>query len=208
MRLLIFTVMISAFSSCAQAATATFAQPTGVDAASAASISSDTDNAGVIVGLGESIGLLFDQPIGVSRSVNNSVSLFTLAPVTGNARATIRFGSYNGGTPLIAFSRNFRSGQQRNFNRLFQRGCSLFGGCDYIEITTTRTVRGAAGVEIDYVEVDGRLVAVAAPTPEPSTWALMIAAFSMIALRLKFLRQVRRRRQTTSLPGECALAIR
>jgi hypothetical protein len=116
--------------------------------------------------------------------------VFTLPPASGNARARILIGAYNGGSPIFLRGRNVTAGNSRTItaNNGLVNGCRLLGGCDYVEIITTRTRRGAAGVEVDYVVVDGEVVEVASPTPEPTTWALMIIAFAGVAWRLKAMR--------------------
>ena len=151
------------------------------------------------------LAIVLDTPIGVTSG--GSVSVFTLPPGSGNARATIRIGSYNAGSPQIVFSRNVRAGQVRNLNNLFNRGCGILGGCDYIEIITTRVRRGAAGVSVDYIEVDGQLVQVTSPTPEPATWALMILGFTITAYRLKALRRARRTAPQSFAPASLKLKI-
>ena len=139
-----------------------------------------------LVALNQMLAIVLDTPIGVTSG--GRVSVFTLPPSSGNARAIIRVGTYNGGSPQIVLSRNVRAGRVRNINNLFSNGCGILGGCDYIEIITTRVRRGAAGVEVDYIEVDGQLVQVTSPTPEPAAWAMMILGFAFTAYRLKALR--------------------
>jgi len=167
----------------ANAETAIFISPASMSPADQAALSTSGDNAGFLIGLNQTLALVLTQPVGAISG--GRISIFTLAPFIGNARAIIRIGSYNGGSPIIAVSRNVRAGNDRNFNNLFRRGCGILGGCDYIEIITNRTRRGADGVVIDYIEVDGVIVEVTAPTPEPSTWALMILGFAATATRMK-----------------------
>ncbi len=171
----------------ALAATATFVTPTSMTATDQTALSAQGDSAGFLVGRNQTLGILLDTAIGVTSG--GSVSVFTLSPELGRAHARIRVGNYNGGSPVFATSRNVRAGRNRTFNNVFHRGCGLLGGCDYIEIITNRTRRGAAGVEVDYVVVDGEVVMVTGPTPEPSTWVLMIIGFVAVAWRLKHLRR-------------------
>jgi hypothetical protein len=170
----------------AHASTAVFTEPATLTASDVAALSTSGDAAGVNLALGEVLALLFDTPFGVSKS--DSVSIFTLPPTTGAARLTINFGSYNGGSPVFAATRFVNAGSTLTVGNLFQQGCSAFGGCDYIEIITSRTQRGATGAEIDYVDVNGEVVSVAAPTPEPATWLMMIVGFALVAMRLKAIR--------------------
>ncbi len=184
---LILAVLACAFAAAtpARAETATFSEPAVVDERDRAALSTQGDNAGYLLGLGDTIGIVFDTPLDLSRG--DRISIFSLPPQTGAARAQIRFGSYNNGSPIILATRNFRAGNTRNLRISggLLSGCQLLGGCDYIEIVTTRTRGGAAGVEIDYILVDGRLVEVTTAQPEPQTWALMIIAFLLVAARLK-----------------------
>ena len=166
--------------------TATYIQPSLIDDASLGALSTQGDGGGYLIALGETLSLLFDSPIGTNR--NSSISIFTLDPPQGVARAQIRIGNYNNGTPTFLNFHNFRAGRTVN-NAGLLNGCQLLGGCDYIEIATTRTTRGAAGVEVDYLLVDGQVVQVASPTPEPKTWALMIIAFACVAGRMKAMRR-------------------
>jgi|GEM_PF-6959247 len=173
--------------SVAQAGTATYVMPTDLTAPEVAALSTAGDNAGAFLGLSETLALVFDAPFATQPGQN--VSVFTLPPSTGFVQFRIRFGSYNGGSPNYAWSRNIRAGRTLSVNNLFQRGCSAFGGCDYIEITTRRTRRGATGAEVDYVSVEGEVTEVTSPTPEPSTWALMISGFWLGGWRLKSMRR-------------------
>ena len=146
-------------------------------------LSTAGDGLGQLAPLGEWFSLLFAQPFGVSKS--DTVSIFTLAPPTGNARLTISFGRYNGGSPVYADTRNVNAGNTLTINNLFQRGCAALGGCDYIFITTTRQQGGANGATVDYVSVNGEVAEVTAPAPELSTWAMMLIGFAGLAWRLK-----------------------
>ncbi len=150
-------------------------------------LSTPGDGLGQLVPLGEWISLLFTQPFGVSRS--DTVSIFTLAPPVGDARLTISFGSWNNGSPVFVDTKSVNAGNTLTVSNLFQRGCSALGGCDFIFITTTRQRNGATGATVDYVSVNGEPTDVAAPTPEPSVWVMMIMGFGGVAWRLKAVRR-------------------
>ncbi len=167
----------------ALARTATFDASTPYAPGPMLALSTAGDGAGALVTLGEWISLLFTQPFGVSRS--DTVSIFTLAPPVGDARLTISFGRYNNGSPIFVDTKSVNAGNTLTVNNLFQQGCSALGGCDFIFITTTRQRRGATGATVDYVSVNGETTEVTAPTPEPSTWAMMILGFAAVAWRLK-----------------------
>ena len=185
----ILTIAASAWlcAASAHAATATYVIPSDIAEPELNALSTQGDNAGLLLGLGDTLAIVLDDLVGDVSGGN--ISVFTIAPDTGASRATIRIGRYNNGAPQFAISRNVRAGNTRNFTNLFNRGCGLLGGCDYIEIITNRTRRGADGTRIDYVTVDGDVVQVASPTPEPSVWALMILGFAGVAMRLKALRR-------------------
>lgn len=168
----------------AAARTAIFVSPETVDPASLGAVSTAGDSAGLAVGLNQTFALLFAEPFGVVSQADN-ITIFTLTPPLGDARATVSFGFYNNGAPIIVRSRNVNSGNSVSVGNLFQQGCAVFGGCDYIAITTTRARNGAQGVVIDYIDVNGEATEVTAPTPEPSAWALMIVGFAGMAWRLK-----------------------
>jgi len=175
------------FGSSASAETATYVEPDFIDSASLNALSTASDNAGATLNLGQTLGLVYDQPFATSRG--GSVSIFTVAPASGFTFFSIRFGSYNNGSPLFTNARGFvRAGNTAQFNNLFQRGCRAFGGCDYIEITNVFSRGNPTGAEVDYVEVDGEVTVVTPPTPEPSTWAMMILGFWFAAGRLKKMR--------------------
>ena len=185
----------------ARAETATFIEPDVMSERDRLALSTRGDNSGFLLGLGQSLALVFDTPLSLERG--DRISVFSLRPQTGGARAQIRFGAYNNGSPIILASRNFNAGQNRNIrvNNGLLSGCQLLGGCDYIEIITTRVRGGASGAEIDYVLVDGEVVQVASPSPEPKTWAMMIIAFAACAARLKSLRRARPKPRAASPPG-------
>jgi len=189
----------AAASSPARAETATYVAPAFLDQPTLTALSTSGDSAGALLGLGETLALVFDNLFATTRA-DDSVSIFTLAPDNGWARASVRFGVYNYGAPTIVFSRNIRAGRTLTINNLFNRGCSAFGGCDYIEILTTRLRGGANGVEVDYVDVNGAVTTVTAPTPEPASWALMILGFCLIAWRLKAARRISSDRSGRTIP--------
>jgi hypothetical protein len=171
----------------AHAATAAYVEPELIADADLAALSAAGDGAGFSLGMGDVLALVLDTPIGVTGGGN--VTIFTVADRPGLAQAEIRIGSYNNGAPTISLTKTVNAGSPSNLANLFGKGCSLLGGCDYIEIVTTRTQGTAAAVEVDYVEVDGQIVEIAAPTPEPSVWLLMIVAFILTGARLKQLRK-------------------
>ena len=201
--LLFIAVMLTPMS--AHGATATFVQPATITPSDINALSTSGDNAGFTIGLGETLALLLSQPIGAVAGVNDRVSIFSVA-TPGLARATIRIGAYNNGSPQFAVSRNFRDGQNRNVGNLFNRGCGILGGCDYIEIITNRVRRGSQGTQVDYIVVNGEVVQVTSPTPEPATWMMMIAGFVIVAARLKQQRASAKKHKTENgLSGELAL---
>ena len=167
----------------AEARTATFDSSMPFAPGPMTTLSTAGDGLGELVPLGEWISLLFSQPFGVSKS--DTVSIFTVAPPTGDARLTVSFGSWNGGSPVFADTKSVNAGSVLTVNNLFQQGCSALGGCDFIFITTSRQRRGATGATVDYVSVNGETTDVTAPTPDLSVWSLMIAGFGAIAWRLK-----------------------
>lgn len=166
-------------------------------------LSTAGDGAGALVGLGEWISLLFAQPFGVSKT--DTVSIFTVAPPVGDARLTISFGRYNNGSPIFVDTKSVNAGNTLTVNNLFQQGCSALGGCDFIFITTTRARRGVTGATVDYVSVNGETAEVTAPTPEPSTWAMMILGFAAVAWRLKAARAAYRGSSPSSAKGAPAM---
>lgn len=189
--LLIAALCAHMFSLSAFAATAEFIAPSTAANSDIAALSNATDGSGLLIGMNQTLALRFDTPFATESPGVLTVS--TIAPDSGLARATFRVGSYNNGNPVFVAERNVRAGLTHNLNNLFNRGCSVFGGCDYVEITTFRTRDGATGVEVDYVLVDGEIVEVTSPTPEPATWALMILGFASVGARIKQVRRERRR---------------
>lgn len=168
----------------AQARTATYVSPPRYDPAAIAAVSTSGDAAGLVVALNQTFALVFDQPFGVVKNTDN-ITIFTLEPERGDARATVSFGVFNNGAPIIVRTQNVNAGNRVSISNLFQQGCSVFGGCDYIAITTTRARNGATGVPVDYISVNGEVTDVQSPTPEPNIWALMIVGFVSVAWRLK-----------------------
>lgn len=73
----------------------------------------------------------------------------------------------------------------------FSNYCSVAGGCTFISITGG----SRAGAHVDAVAVNGQVLTPNAPTPEPSTWALMITGFILIAWRARSLKD-----QITEVP--------
>ena len=191
----IITIALFAMSTPAWGMTATYTEPSVMDPTDLAALSTQGDNAGYLIGLNQTLGIVLDAPIATNSTSN--VTIFTLPPSSGAARARVRIGTYNNGSPTFVASRNLQAGQSLDVSNIFQSGCQLLGGCDYIEITTTFTRRGAQGVEVDYILVDGELVEVTGAQPEPGIWALLIIGFAGTAMRLKSLR--RRKMRTPPL---------
>ncbi|MBT8472315.1 MAG: hypothetical protein HKN14_06565 [Marinicaulis sp.] len=170
------------------AATASYVSPASMTEAERIALGTSGDSAGYLIPLDSTLELVFDDPFATSSGEN--VTIFSLPPPPrGFARAWVSFGVYNDGSPTIVRRRNMRAGSPLSISSLFDDGCSVFGGCDFISITTHRARRGAPGVEVDYVTVDGEVVEVTSPTPEPQTWALMILGFVATAMRLKHVRK-------------------
>lgn len=168
----------------ARARTAVYVAPSSIPDPALTALSTRGDNAGYVVPLNQTLGLLFDQPFGGIRN-SARITIFTLAPPTGTARATVSFGVWNNGSPIIVRSQSVNAGNSLTVSNLFQLGCSVFQGCNYISVTTDRTTRGAPGVNVDYVDINGEVTGITAPAPEPTTWALMILGFAGVAWRLK-----------------------
>jgi len=184
------------------AATATFDSSLPHASGPMTALSTPGDGLGELIPLGEWISLLFAQPFGVKST--DTVSIFTLPPLAGDARLTISFGNWNGGSPIFVDTKSVNAGNTLTVNNLFQRGCAALGGCNYIFITTTRQRKGATGATVDYVSVNGEPADVTAPTPEPSVWAMMLLGFAGIAWRLK----ARRRQSLSSAYGSPAMCSR
>lgn len=180
----------------AQARTASFLAPDSLAPAEIAAISTSGDGLGLAIGLGQTFAILFSEPLGLVRN-SDSISIFTLAPSTGDARGTISIGAYNNGSPIILRSRNINSGNSVSIGNLFQLGCAQIGGCDYVTITTDRARDGAQGVVLDYIDVNGEVTEILAPAPGLRTWAMMILGFLGLAARLKLGRRATR----SHLPG-------
>ncbi len=66
----------------------------------------------------------------------------------------------------------------------FSNFCSVAGGCTFISLTGGNG-NGGRGFNLDAVAVNGEFLSAAAPTPEPSLWALMITGFMFVGWRLK-----------------------
>ena len=184
----LLTVLLAALGLCApppaHGRTAVYVAPASIPDPALTALSTRGDNAGYIVSLNQTLALLFDQPFGGVRN-SDRITIFTLAPPTGTARAIVTFGVWNNGSPIIIRSQIVNAGNSLTVSNLFQLGCSIFQGCNYISITTDRTQKGAPGVNVDYIDINGEVVDVTAPAPEPAAWALMILGFAGLAWRLK-----------------------
>jgi hypothetical protein len=175
----------------AGARTAVYLAPPALAPAELSAASASGDGLGLTIGLNETLAILFSQPLGLVQN-SDTITIFTLPPPSGDARGTISIGAYNGGAPIIVRTRNINSGNSISIGNLFQLGCAQIGGCDFVAITTDRARRGASGVVLDYIDVNGEVTEITAPAPEPRAWALMILGFVALAARLK-LRRVRAR---------------
>ncbi len=188
-RLHIFMVVIGLWlfqSQHAHGASATFIGPKQLNEIETAAISTAGDNASVLVARSPSLQLLFDQPF--SASGNDNVSIFT-QPISGGAAiGEVRFGRLDGDNFQFAGRRFFLSGSTVSLNGFVERNCASFGGCNIIEILTRATSQNVEGVQVDYIQINGEVVSVTAPTPEPHIWGLMILGFLGIAWRAKTVR--------------------
>jgi hypothetical protein len=181
-------VFLALIPGLAAARTAIYVSPASIDPGPLAALSTRGDRAGYTVTLDQTLAMLFSQPFATVRN-SDRVTVYTLAPSRGDARALVSVGFWNNGAPVIVRSQNVNAGGSVSFTNLFQTGCSVFQGCDYISITTTRARNGAAGTGVDYVDINGEVTDVSSPTPAPETWALMILGFVAAAGRLKTLRR-------------------
>jgi len=182
--LAVLTAMTLVAGSPAAARTAVYVEPSSIPDQTLTALSTKGDNAGYVVPLNQTLALLFDQPFGGIRGADR-ITIFTIAPPTGSARATVSFGVWNNGSPIIIRSQTVNAGNSLTVSNLFQLGCSIFQGCNYISITTTRVQNGAPGVNVDYIDINGEIVDVTTPAPEPAVWALMTLGFIGVAWRLK-----------------------
>jgi hypothetical protein len=188
-RALLFGLAAAFCAGTAHARTATYVAPADIDDRSLYALNHAGDKKGFLVGLNQILAIVFDAKFASVKNAD-TISIFTLAPSVGTAKLTISFGVWNNGAPIIvSTTNNLNAGQTLNLGNLFQSGCSVFGGCDYIAITTKSTTKGAAGAVVDHVDVNGQIVEIASPTPEPTTWALMILGFCAVAARLKAARR-------------------
>jgi hypothetical protein len=171
-------------ASAASARTAMYVSPDVIDQAALSAVSRSGDRTGLAVPLNETFALYFDVAFGIEKNADK-VTIFTLDPSVGDARGVISFGRYFNGSPVIVRTQNINSGASFSIGNLYQMGCGKIGGCNYIAVTTERARNGATGVIVDYIDINGEVTEVSAPTPEPSAWTLMIAAFAAVAARLK-----------------------
>jgi len=188
-----FSLMASMFASHAIAATAVFTGPVN---GNPGIVAGPSDGLGVLIGIGETIGLRVSEPFGLLGGqgftpINNNISIFTLTG-TGSALGEIAFGRYRDGNPEIFHSQRFStrpSGQEIDLSFLSWIGCGAAGGCDYVSVSTIDGYNGAAGITLDAVTFSSvPLTQVTAPAPEPAIWLLMITGFWLIAARAKTLR--------------------
>lgn len=181
----------------AQAATAVFVTPANPSPGQVGALSTSGDGAGYQLFLGQTLSLLFSDPIVAVAGPRTSV--FTIAPPAGRIDVIVRAGLFNSGAPIILGQRSVRAGGSVDLVGAVRATCTLFGGCDYLEFLLGGERNGANSATIDYVSVGGELVQVSgpdpvsdvpSPTPEPQIWVLMILGFAAIAWRLKSQRPV------------------
>ncbi len=186
-------------STAAQAATAVFVTPSTPTASQATSLSTQGDNAGFQLFLGQTLALRFNDP--VVALAGERTSVFTLAEANAASDASIdvivRAGLFNNGAPIIVGERSVQAGAALNLVGPVLSACRALGGCDYLEFILGNARNGANSATIDYVSVGGEVVqvagpdpitGVASPTPEPQVWVLMILGFAAVAWRMKALR--------------------
>lgn len=195
--LCILSALSAASFASAEARTAVYVSPALIGAGPLKALSTKGDKAGYTVGLNQTLGLFYGQNRFGAIKNADKITIFTLAPAKGDSRALISIGVWNNGKPIIVKTQNVNGGNTFSISNLFQQGCSVFHGCNYIAITTDRARNGAAGMTVDFVDINGEVTEVAAPTPEPSIWMLMILGFVGVAGRLKSLR-----------PSDCRWATR
>ncbi len=185
----------------AYAESAVFLPPNSLSQTEITAISSSGDNAGATISQSQSLQLLFDQPFATSRADN--VSIFTLPPVGGGlAIGEIRVGIAGENGVQFVGRRFFLTGSNVSLNGFIENRCARLGGCNFIEILTRGTTPTAQGVQVDYIQINGEVVSVAAPTPEPQIWALMILGFVSIAWRSKKLRRQAANMQYSRTPRQ------
>ncbi|MGF1544026.1 MAG: PEP-CTERM sorting domain-containing protein [Parvularculaceae bacterium] len=187
----------------AAALTASFVNNTTFNANDAAALSSD-DGVALTLGLNVVLELQTDELFAMSRA-NDDIAFFTLNPPGGGApRLQIQIGvrDENGDVGLVLTNTRTANGGVVRIRNLFREECAAFGGCNFIRLVTRRENRNDFGAQIDYIEADGTVIDVAAPTPEPGAWALMLIAFGGVAARLKA-----RRREQALAPRDLVTAI-
>jgi len=191
-RLLAFMMLAAIFSQSlvfsASAETATFTTPvTG----NPGDVVGAANNSGVLIGNGETLGLLLANSFGVlsadgSQSLRD-VSIFVLTSA-GVADGTIRFGRFNNGAPTFFHTQGFSTsltGNQIDFNFLGFVGCGTLG-CDFIQITTNGANNGANGVIFDAATFNNVAISnFVSSAPEPSVWAMILMGFFMVAWQMK-----------------------
>ncbi|MEO0613706.1 MAG: hypothetical protein AAFY83_10360 [Pseudomonadota bacterium] len=152
------------------------------------------NNAGVVTTPGQSIGVLLSQPFATFASngftpINNSVSLAFFTDI-GVSVGNIAFGRLENGIFQSYHNQNFSTGSEGveiDFNFLAFVGCGVNDGCNYFQVTTTSNPGGSSTIFLDSANFNGVELSqlVAASTPEPQIWVLMIAAFAAMGWQLK-----------------------
>lgn len=175
-------LFIAGWSGTCAAATAFFEDPVGDPSA----IVGAPDLRGALTATGDTIRITFDTPY--AASIGDSIAIFE-AVGPGGSVAQLSFGRWNGGAPTIFHQQNYATGPGSvSLNFLNWRGCAG-AGCDFLQISTLNSYNGSPGFALDAIAINGAFltdaVNVAGAAPEPSTWALMIAAFLGVAARLK-----------------------
>lgn len=189
----------------ASAETATFVTP--VTNGDPVSLLMAGNSAGVVSTPGQSIGVLFSQPFATYAPdgftpINNSVSLAFFTDI-GVSVGNIAFGRLDNGVFRSIHDQNFSTrsgGVEIDFNFLAFVGCGVNDGCNYFQVTTTANAGGSSTIFLDAANFNGVELSqlVAASTPEPQIWILMIAAFAITGWQLK------RRRSNTANKGKAS----
>lgn len=141
----------------------------------------------------QTIGLVYGSDITGQRL------FFTVTTVTNNTTYIwVRFGNWNGSTftSATAAGQTAPNGSPTNnvyaqvtaagvvtiFGDAFIASCQTIGGCNAIVFGNSTFSAGGSSF---------RLSSLAAATPEPSAWAMMMLGFAGVAWRMKVLRRRR-----------------
>lgn len=171
----------------AQAATATFSS-TDPDAVWQSVDFQAADKTGYGLDTGEVITFSTDTPF--ATTIGDSITVYHYSTAPFGTLFSIRWGYRDtDGTVL------YRSGPFVDYSTTGDSStiswanwsCAAYGGCNFIEITGI-----SGGLTVDAIAVNGTMVSVAAPTPEPGTWVLMALGFVGIGYQLKRRRRARK----------------